>query len=126
MAAFGPLRAFGTIAMCRTDKEGGAYMTPANVTAELHLLLWMIGVVFVAGAILGALTPGTRRSILALLHATAFTAVGMLATVRPADPVDGQTGLGIPIMWVPFFVVSWLGLFIGAALASNKRTNREP
>src|SRR4051812_40577782 len=87
-------------------------MTQADVTVELHYFLWMVGVVSVTAAMIGALTNGARRSVLALVLATGFTAVGMLATIRPNE-VDGQTGLGIPLMWVPFFVMSWLGLVIG-------------
>ena len=94
-------------------------MTTAEATVELHYLLWMIAVVFVEATALGALTRLVRRVTLALLQATAFTAVGMLATVRPSDPADGQTGLGIPLMWIPFFVVSWLGLAIGTKVRSR-------
>jgi hypothetical protein len=92
-------------------------MTTAEATTELHYLLWMIGVVFLASVALGALTGIARRATVALLQATAFTAVGVLATVRPTDPVDGQTGMGIPLLWVPFFVATWVGLLIGARLA---------
>ena len=95
-------------------------MTTADATAELHYLLLMIAVVFVAAIMLGALTDTPRRATLALLQATAFTAVGMLATVRPTDPVDGQTGMGILLLWVPFFIASWVGLLIGAKLARRQ------
>jgi hypothetical protein len=71
--------------------------------------------VFCAGIAIGALVPRTGRGLLALVQATAFTAVGMLATIRPHE-VDGQTALGIPMMWFPFLVVSYVGLIIGAAL----------
>lgn len=98
-------------------------MTEADVAAELQLFLWMIGVVFAAATSLGALTSSARKSVLALVLATAFTAVGMLATVRTHE-IDGQTGLGIPLMWVPFFGVSWLGLIIGTKLASKKGAER--
>jgi len=97
-------------------------MTQADVAVELHY--WMVGVVFIAATIVGALTRSARRSILALVLATAFTAVGMLATIRPNE-VDGQIGLGIPLMWVPFFVVSWLGLIIGAKVASTRAGGSE-
>ena len=96
-------------------------MTQADVSVELHYLIWMVAVVLVTAAIIGALTGDTRRSVLALVLATAFTAVGMLATIRPNE-VDGQTGLGIPLMWVPFLIASWLGLMIGAKLTSMKPT----
>ncbi len=95
-------------------------MTTADATTELHHLLWMIAVVFVGAITLGALTRVERRATFALLQATAFTAVGMLATIRPTDPADGQTGMGIPVMWVPFFLASWLGLFLGAKLARRE------
>ena len=94
-------------------------MTQADVAVELQYFLCMVGVVFIAATIFGVLTSGARKSILALVLATAFTAVGMLATSRPNE-IDGQTGLGIPLMWVPFFVVSWLGLVIGAKVASKR------
>ena len=93
-------------------------MTQADVAVELQYFLWMLGVVFVAATIFGALTSDTRRSVLALVLATAFTAIGILATIQPNE-ADGQTGLGIVIMWVPFFVVSWLGLALGAMVASR-------
>jgi hypothetical protein len=99
-------------------------MTQADVAVELHYFLWMVAVVFVAATIFGALTTGARRSALALVLATAFTAVGMLATIRPHE-VDGQTGLGIPLMWVPFLVASWIGLFIGATMASKRASAPE-
>jgi urea transporter len=95
-------------------------MTTAEATTELHYLLWMIAVVFLASIVLGALTRSERRATVALLQATAFTAVGMLATIRPADPVDGQTGMGIPVMWVPFFVATWVGLLIGSRIARRE------
>ena len=98
-------------------------MTEADVAVELQSFLWMVGVVFVAATSFGALTSSARKSVLALVLATAFTAVGMLATVRPHE-IDGQTGLGIPLMWVPFFGVSWLGLVIGAKLTSGKSAER--
>ena len=79
--------------------------------------------VFVAAAIFGALANTGRKSVLAVVLATAFTAVGMLATIRPNE-VDGQIGFGIPIMWVPFFVASWVGLLIGSKLASAKSDKR--
>jgi hypothetical protein len=91
-------------------------MTRADVAVELQYFLWMVAVVFVAAIIFGVVTSGARRNSLALVLATAFTAVGILATIRPSQ-VDGQTGLGIPIMWIPFFLVSWLGLTIGAKIA---------
>lgn len=96
-------------------------MTTAEATTELHYFLWMIAVVFVASIALGALTRTSRKATVALLQATAFTAVGMLATIRSSDPVDGQTGVAIPLMWVPFFVLTWAGLLVGAKL-----TRREP
>lgn len=95
-------------------------MTTADATTELHYLLWIIAVVFAAGIILGALTRTARRATFALIQATAFTAVGMLATVQPEDPVDGQTAMGIPMMLLPFFLASWVGLSIGAKLAPGK------
>jgi urea transporter len=98
-------------------------MTQADVAVELQYFLWMVGVVFVAGTLLGALASGARKSVLALVLATAFTAIGMLATMRPHE-TDGQTSLGIPTMWVPFFVASWLGLVIGAKLTSKKTAER--
>ena len=100
-------------------------MTTAEATTELHYLLWMIAVVFVASIMLGAITGAARRATLALLQATAFTAVGMLATIRPSDPVDGQTGMGIPLMWVPFFAATWVGLLIGAKLVHSKATDQQ-
>ncbi len=96
-------------------------MTHAEVTVEFHLLLWMIAVVLATAATLGAITSGGRRSVLAIVLASAFTAVGMLATVRPNE-ADGQTGLGIPLMWIPFFLVSWLGSVLGAKLGSRRLT----
>ena len=72
-------------------------MTTAEATTELHYFLWMIAVVFVASIALGALTRTSRKATVALLQATAFTAVGMLATIRSSDPVDGQTGVAIPL-----------------------------
>lgn len=94
-------------------------MTQADVAIELQYFLWMVAVVFVASAIVGALIRGGKRSVLALVLATAFTAVGMLAVMRPNE-VDGQTGFGIPLMWVPFLVASWLGLLIGAKATSKR------
>lgn len=91
-------------------------MTTAEAATELHYLLWMIAIVFVASILLGALTGIARRATVAVLQATTFTAIGMLATIRPTDPVDGQTGMGIPLMWAPFFVATWVGLFLGAKL----------
>lgn len=44
-----------------------------------------------------------------MLQATAFTGVGFLATIRPYE-VDGQTGMGIPMMWLPYFIASLTGL----------------
>lgn len=84
----------------------------------------MIAVVFVEGTILGAFMGSARKSALALLQATAFTAVGMLASIRPTDPIDGQTGFGITLVWVPFFLASWLGLSIGAKLTSREPTSQ--
>lgn len=95
-------------------------MTTADATTELHYFLSMIAIVFIASIALGALTGTTRKATVALLQATAFTAVGMLTTIRPTDPVDGQTGMGIPLMWVPFFIASWLGLLIGVKLARRR------
>jgi urea transporter len=95
-------------------------MTTADATTELHYFLWMIAVVLVTGIMLGALTRDGRSVTLAALQATAFTAVGMLATVRPTDPADGQTALGIPLMWVPFFLASWVGLVIGAKIVRRQ------
>jgi hypothetical protein len=100
-------------------------MTTAEATTELHYLLWMIAVVFVASIMLGALTGAARRTTLALLQATAFTAVGMLATIRPTDPVDGQTGMGILLMWVPFFVAALAGLLVGAKLAPREPIDQQ-
>ncbi|MEO8455132.1 MAG: hypothetical protein ABI454_08220 [Sphingomicrobium sp.] len=100
-------------------------MTTADATTELQYFLLMIAVVFVASIMLGAPTAVARRATLALLQATAFTAVGMLATIRPTDPVDGQTGMGIPLMWVPFFVATWVGLLIGAKLARRKPIDQQ-
>ena len=94
-------------------------MTQGDVAVELHYFLWMVASVFIAATIVGVLTNSARKAILALVLATAFTAVGMLATIRPNE-VDGQSGLGIALMWVPFFAVSWLGLVIGGKVASNK------
>lgn len=94
-------------------------MTQADVAVELQYLLLMVAVVAVTAAIIGAMTTGARRSVLALVLATGFTAVGMLATIRPHE-VDGQTGLGIPLLWVPFFLVSWLGLLIGSKVMSGR------
>ena len=99
-------------------------MTPADVTVELDYFLWMVAVVLVTAGILGALTSGARSTIVALVLATAFTAIGILATIRPNE-VDGQTGLGIPLMWVPFFAASWLGLVIGAKLVSRNPAEPE-
>lgn len=98
-------------------------MTEANAAVELQYFLWAVGVVFIAATLLGVLTSSARKSIVALLLATAFTAVGMLAASRPNE-IDGQTGLGVPLMWVPFFLVSWLGLVIGAKVSSEKPANR--
>jgi hypothetical protein len=74
--------------------------------------------------VLGALTGSARRATVALLQATTFTTVGMLATIRPTDPVDGQTGMGIPLMWVPFFAATWVGLLIGSRLARRQPMDR--
>lgn len=87
-------------------------MTTADAATELHLFLWTIAIVFVANVALGALRPGPRMILISLLQATAFTGVGFLATIRPHE-VDGQTGMGIPLMWFPYFIASLAGL--GAA-----------
>ena len=87
-------------------------MTTADAAIELHLLLWTIAIVFVSNVGLGALRPGARTILLSLLQATAFTGVGFLATIRPHE-MDGQTGMGIPLMWFPYFIASLAGL--GAA-----------
>jgi hypothetical protein len=68
---------------------------------------------------LGLLEPIARKAIAALIQATAFTGVGMLATIRPHD-VDGQTGLGIPLMWLPFLAASWLGLVVSERFLSRR------
>ena len=99
-------------------------MTQADVAVELQYFLWMVAIVFVAATILGLSMSSARKSVPALVLATAFTAVGMLSMIRPTDPVDGQTGMNIPVMWIPFFAVSWLGLVIGAKLASKKAAGR--
>ena len=96
-------------------------MTTADATIELHLFLWTIAIVFVANVGLGALRPGARSILLSLLQATAFTGVGFLATIRPHE-VDGQTGVGIPLMWFPYFVASLSGLS-AARLLRRASTN---
>lgn len=93
-------------------------MSPVEISS-LHQWLWMTAIVFAAAILLGAVAPDARKGIFSLIQAIAFTAVVVFAAVRPSDPVDGQTGLIVPMMWVPFFVVSWLGLIIGAKLASK-------
>ena len=84
-------------------------MTTADAAIELHIFFWTIAIVFVTNVGLGALRPGARSILLSLLQATAFTGVGFLASIRPHE-LDGQTGLGIPLMWFPYFVASLSGL----------------
>jgi urea transporter len=99
-------------------------MSQADVAVELQYFIWMIAVVFGAGVALGAIARGANRTAMMLVQATAFTAVGMLATIRPNE-IDGQTGLGIPLMWFPFLLASWLGLLIGTKFRSKKPSSSE-
>lgn len=74
-----------------------------------------MAIVFASNAVLGVLRPGARVIPISLLQATAFTGVGFLATIRPHE-VDGQTGLGIPLMWFPYFIASLSGLGVASLL----------
>ena len=87
-------------------------MSAADVHAEFHLFLAMIGTVFIANLALGLLQSQLKKAVVASIQATAFTTVAMLAIIRPTDPADGQTAMIIPVMWIPFFAAAWLGLLM--------------